>query len=244
MGQYYVAVFLGDAPNNPATQKQIKQLEKLLELKEAALNMGITLGMETAETKEAQFAPLRAKLEQLKAMSKGGEFIRAWLSPRSCGHGSKLLEHASVFSDVVKAAMFYLSPEGPFYKTRLVWAGDYADEEPDEYEPRSRDYTRNTLFSRANDQPKKCMPPQETFDDDYHYFVNHSKREAVDMRMFHRYQPHPIPLLTAEGNGRSGGDYSGQGDEFVGIWARDVVSVEKELPEGFQLRGDITFEEA
>lgn len=238
MGQYYVAVFLGNAPQTTTTQKELERLQKTLEFKKE-------LEYSSPTAKEAAIAKLRTKIEQLKTQptTNTSEFIRAWLSPRSCGHGSKLLEHASVFSDVVKAAMFYLSPEGPFYKTRLVWAGDYADEEPDEYEPRSRDYTRNTLYARANDQPKKCMPPQETFDDDYYYFVNHSKREAVYMRMFHRYQPHPIPLLTAEGNGRSGGDYSGQGEEFVGSWARDVVSVEKELPEGFQLRSDIVFEE-
>ena len=43
---------------------------------------------------------------------------------------------------------------------------------------------------------------------------------------------HPLPLLTCEGNGRGGGDFSGE-NEFVGSWARDVVSIEFDAPEGF-----------
>lgn len=37
---------------------------------------------------------------------------------------------------------------------------------------------------------------------------------------------HPLPLLTAEGNGRGGGDYHEQNPdiELVGTWARDSIS--------------------
>jgi hypothetical protein len=41
-------------------------------------------------------------------------------------------------------------------------------------------------------------------------------------------------LLTAEGNGRGGGDFEGIGEKFVGTWARDIISVEKELPKGYK----------
>ena len=44
---------------------------------------------------------------------------------------------------------------------------------------------------------------------------------------------HPLPLLTAEGNGRGGGDYYGSDMELVGTWARDVISVERQVPEGY-----------
>ena len=44
---------------------------------------------------------------------------------------------------------------------------------------------------------------------------------------------HCLPLMTAEGNGRGSGDYHGRGEEFVGTWARDVISVEKEIPSGY-----------
>jgi hypothetical protein len=44
---------------------------------------------------------------------------------------------------------------------------------------------------------------------------------------------HPLSLLTAEGNGRGGGDYRGAHEDLVGSWARDVISVEREAPAGF-----------
>ena len=76
------------------------------------------------------------------------------------------------------------------------------------------------------------------------YFVNHSKKQYLDMKryteqtnesdpIFRKY--HPLPLLTAEGNGRGGGDYFGSEIEKVGIWARDVVSFENQIPDGFGL---------
>jgi hypothetical protein len=41
---------------------------------------------------------------------------------------------------------------------------------------------------------------------------------------------HPLPLLTAEGNGRGGGDFRGDDPQnLVGSWARDLISVEAAL---------------
>jgi hypothetical protein len=39
--------------------------------------------------------------------------------------------------------------------------------------------------------------------------------------------------MTAEGNGRGGGDMH-DAPSFVGSWARDVISVEEAVPEGFE----------
>jgi hypothetical protein len=44
---------------------------------------------------------------------------------------------------------------------------------------------------------------------------------------------HPLPLLTAEGNGNGGGDYYGENKNMVGIWARDIISISDTVPEGF-----------
>ena len=35
------------------------------------------------------------------------------------------------------------------------------------------------------------------------------------------------------GNGRGGGDYYGENEELVGTWARDVISIEKDKPNGY-----------
>jgi hypothetical protein len=66
---------------------------------------------------------------------------------------------------------------------------------------------------------------------DYHYIVNHTKKQYVDKRKQKLY--HPLPLLTAEGNGRGGGDFKGKGEELIGTWARDVLSVEKVIPDNY-----------
>lgn len=44
------------------------------------------------------------------------------------GNGLKLMEHSWVGNDFVEAVEKLLSPTGQWYKTRLVWAGDYMDE--------------------------------------------------------------------------------------------------------------------
>ena len=61
---------------------------------------------------------------------------------------------------------------------------------------------------------------------------NHTKKQYVDKTKFKCY--HPLPLLLAEGNGRGGGDYYGSNEDKIGIWARDVISVEDEKPEGYE----------
>ena len=44
---------------------------------------------------------------------------------------------------------------------------------------------------------------------------------------------HPLPLLTAVGNGRGGGDYHGNGVtnlNMVGIWAGDLLQIVEQVP--------------
>lgn len=198
MGQYYLAVFLGERPSGSQASGRSGDLGD-------------------------------------KPQPRQKEFIRGFLEPHNGGNGAKLTEHAHISAAVVQAAIFYLSREGPFYKTRFVWAGDYAGEEPV-----TSDGQSENLYHWALEEPKKSLPMMKTEGDAYHFFVNHSKREYIDMRKFHRY--HPIPLLTAEGNGRGGGDYRGLNEEYVGIWARDTLSVEEEVPADFTELQEISFD--
>jgi len=45
----------------------------------------------------------------------------------------------------------------------------------------------------------------------------------------------PLPLLTALGNGRGGGDYYDNlpDSDKVGIWAKHILSIEFEIPDGY-----------
>ena len=154
------------------------------------------------------------------------EVIRTWAHPHHHNNGYKLTEHSYVGNDFVQAVESLICPTGMFYKSRITWAGDYADDEQG---------LGVNLYHLAENEINvgKCSVPPNRDTSDYPYVVNHSTRQyAVKQDGMLRF--HPLPLLTAEGNGRGGGDYSGVNIELIGTWARDVISVEKEPPSGFK----------
>lgn len=149
--------------------------------------------------------------------------IRAWMNAYSFRGGVKLMEHSWVGTRFMEAIEWLLSPEGYFHKSPIVWAGDYADEEE----------TGKNLYHLCHEQEDKNIMPSPNFfvAKEYPYIVNHTKKEFVQKGG--NDSIHPLSLLTAEGNGRGGGDYRGNDERLVGLWARDVISVEKEVPEGY-----------
>ena len=166
------------------------------------------------------------------------EYIRGWFDPFSYGNGCKLMEHSYIGNKFVTAVEEVLRNGGTFYKTRLVWAGDYADEEPNEEiqaEPQN-------LYNLATEE--KCFNAPNPYNADgirykreattdmkvYRYIVNHTKRQYVDKQGTHI---HPLPILTSDGNGRGGGDYRGPNKSLAGAWARNVISIEKDFPPGY-----------
>ena len=68
------------------------------------------------------------------------------------------------------------------------------------------------------------------------YIINLTKRVYIDLEHYYScnvdeeddanvstWVPHPIPLLTAMGNGRGGGDYHGTDMRYIGTWAGDML---------------------
>lgn len=156
------------------------------------------------------------------------EFIRAFMEVFISGGGMKLMEHSYIDNPFVNTFEYQLTKNGMFYKSRVVWGGDYADNE--------KGLDKN-LHRITNDFPDKNLTTKITNVDikstkDYPYIINHSKKLFVDKQKHHSI--HPLPLLTAEGNGRGGGDYRGTKIELIGTWARDVLSVEKEKPDNYE----------
>ena len=147
------------------------------------------------------------------------DFIRIFIEV-CFGNGMKLTEHSYIDNDFVNAIEYLLSPEGSFYKSRIVWAGDYADPE-----------IEKNLYHIANDQPSKEYIPQNKISSEYKYIVNHTKKQYIYKNNYKLY--HPLPLITAEGNGRGGGDYYGINEDKIGMWSRDVISIEKKIPENY-----------
>lgn len=156
---------------------------------------------------------------------------------------------------------------------RLVWAGDYADnEKPEtlslaEIKPHINEsstyWCKETLQSEGinlyslcestakiviNEEVPKGKP---LWDYDFKnvapltakYIINHDTKEFVDKSKMPKdgdgWKLHPLPLLTAEGNGRGGGDYHSEYPNYdkVGIWSRallEVVTRKSDIPKDYK----------
>ena len=149
--------------------------------------------------------------------------IVAWMNAHEYNNGLKLMEHSYIGNNFVSTFEFMLCPEGEYYKSRVVWAGDYADVEPDS----------ENLHHLC--QEEQCVRPSEMRTIQYPYIVNHSKKQFVDKAKVPEKEGnriHPLSILTCEGNGRGYGDFRGQ-HELIGYWARDVISMHFKRPVGF-----------
>lgn len=143
------------------------------------------------------------------------EYIRTYLDPTMYDNGMKLLEHSYINNNFMNVVENLIGPSGMFYKSRLVWAGDYADNETN---------SKNNLHDMCTAKsPLVSRDPYVS----YTYIVNHTKKVYIEKTGI----LHPLPLLTAEGNGRGGGDYHGPNTDMIGTWARDVISMENEVPD-------------
>ena len=150
--------------------------------------------------------------------------IECWTKPYDYREGSKLMEHSYLDNNMMKDIEYHLSPEGAFYRSRLVWAGDYA-----EYE---EGHDMNLYHMCEENNGKKMTPPNVCYTTDCQYILNHSKKQYVDKKNLPN-DIHPLPLLTAEGNGAGYGDFRGSNEILCGEWARNVISMERVLPEGY-----------
>jgi hypothetical protein len=151
-------------------------------------------------------------------LSDDGKIISTWVDPHAYNNGYKLIEHSYVGNHFMEAVESLICPTGMFYKSRVVWAGDYGDSEPGA--------GGKNLYELVEGRPESR--PQVEDMSEYLYVVNHTKQEY--MYKGDHGSIHCLSIMTAEGNGRGGGDYDGPGMELVGSWARDVISVEKEAP--------------
>jgi len=143
--------------------------------------------------------------------------IVAWMEPSAYSEGAKLMEHAYLNSVFVNTFESLLSPGGAYYRSRVVWAGDYADKENGQ----------EKNLHELCDETKFIRPDVESATK-YRFVVNHTKGQYIDKTKTGNL--HPLPLMTVEGNGRGGGDIY-DAPSFVGSWARDVISVEQAIPD-------------
>jgi len=151
------------------------------------------------------------------------------------GQGMKLMEHSWLKNKMMLCVERLLTPGGEWHKTPIVWAGDYAD--PVVENSNYFDLCNNGIDGEHVTQ--KLIPKPLTAKEarEFRYIVNHTKKEFVDKRSVPSvdgWQIHPLSLLTAQGNGRGGGDFRDEKNKFVGKWATNIISVEKEAPQGYK----------
>jgi len=151
---------------------------------------------------------------------------------------AKLLEHSWWQNPFVNAfsEFLYNEPE------RVAWVGDYADE-PDDFDfpncsafyvPCYKEVWGETVSTHT-------VAPSD-FNLDGKFLLNHDTRQFVDLNEYKRLSVdkdgwciHPLPLLTAVGNDRGGGDFhaGNTGFDYVGIWAWQLISFADEPPKDF-----------
>jgi len=177
------------------------------------------------------------------------------------GSLAKLMEHSWMLNDFVG----FIERQLSITPQKLVWAGDYADNE-------SPDTLTNSEVKQLSDEDCKYSNSKVIFkegvnlytlcqisgrithsEDDkedvnfanmkaYKYLINHDKGLFVDKSkvpsLGDGWRIHPLPLLTAEGNNRGGGDFRGEDEKnLVGSWSRDcigVVSRKSDIPKHFK----------
>jgi len=145
-------------------------------------------------------------------------------------NGLKLMEHSWIGNPFVGAVMTLLSPGNKWHKKPLVWCGDYYDEEGEE-----------NYYALVEDRNKlsdiESMTEEKQLNS---IIVNHTKKMYVVCKELRKngygWRINPLPLLTALGNDRGGGDYCNNNTDFdkVGIWARDIISVESSIPKRYK----------
>jgi hypothetical protein len=166
---------------------------------------------------------------------------KEWLYSHDYNNGLKLMEHSYIGNNFVNAVENLLIEGGSWFKNKIVWAGDYADEEPtSEWTNLKDEYPNKCLYSIIGIEKNEIKPKNtKKIDKKYRYLCNFDRKEYVDYEAVKEIEKdwkiNPLPLLTAEGNGRGGGDFheDGIGSVFVGTWARNKIGIMVEIPKGF-----------
>lgn len=158
-------------------------------------------------------------------------------------NGAKLMEHSYFGNDFVRAICSTIL-NNPH---RVWWVGDYAGEEGDFAE--GSEYVYHNAWNAEEKEIPIIKEAKDFYFEAEWYLINHTKKGYIDLRECRvkntdkwDFSIHPLPLLTAVGNGRGGGDYRGYENEaFVGSYAGDSLEISAEIPEGYSDHTEIAF---
>ena len=179
------------------------------------------------------------------------------ISTHDYSEGMKLMEHSWTRAKMMHAICNELMEGGRWHKHRIAWIGDYAD---DMMTPKCKECMEKNINEKCCDINivrrivgechgsfkelyEKATQTYFKVPKDFpkEYFVNnHTKREYVDISKLPSsdgdWIVHPLPILTSVGNGAGGGDYdsNGPGNEFIGTWCGDSISITLKPIDGFK----------
>lgn len=152
------------------------------------------------------------------------------IDPHDLNYGLKLCENSHKNSEVVRLVtnlMYELNQQG--WATQLVWLGDYSNPSFGENTNLYCSLKRSNMTFRKEDGVI-VSAMVEGFDGvidmtkDHHYLVNHDRNEYINTaENVGAYSQ--LALLTADGNGKGGGDYWGASWRDVGLWRYHEISV-------------------
>ena len=124
-----------------------------------------------------------------------------------------------------------LSPDGLWYKQRVVLAGEYANNEKNHEVnlhiltlPESdTDYKSEVTAQNINPNTTadNCIKEYSAKEGEFRYIINHDTHQYVDKQKCIT-KIHPLAILLEEGYSNS-----------TGIWSRQRISVQNNIPENF-----------
>lgn len=128
-------------------------------------------------------------------------------------------------------------------KGRVIWCGDYADEPDDFHFPINSSFYTPLYGEIWGDSIKRFGIQSSSFSLDNKFLLNHDTKQFIDLNEYKANSVgnddwiiNPLPLLTAVGNDRGGGDFheGNIGYEFVGIWAWNLISIVDKPPKSYK----------
>lgn len=163
--------------------------------------------------------------------------------------GWKLMEHSFIGNDFMQGVckLIYKTP------SYVVWCGDYFDctEDQEKAEMSSNDVFVD--FSRLWNKSVRGL--SEEFDITNKFLVNHDMKVYINMRDYidmlkcgkmidDGWVVHPLSLLTANSNGKGGGDYWEDCLNYdqVGSWNNCLLEITDEIPKDYtDVTDDVLF---
>lgn len=158
---------------------------------------------------------------------------------------AKLMEHSYLGNHLMSSVAFAIENK----PSRIMWVGDYAEtSEIRQLTNRHVSYSRIWGDDASVDHEFQF---KGKFDYAGKFLVNHTKKLVMSYDEYLRKNGgkawggdtfDPIPLLTAVGNGRGGGDYYGKNEDKIGSWAWDRLEIASDKPNSYK-RFIVSFEE-